>query len=196
MATFPQHLTRLFRRFAHREDGVMVAEVILVLPVFIFCIVGCYTYWDAFRSLNSAQKATYTVSDMLAREMQPVNDTYLRGLHDVMEYMMGDELPVDMRISSITFSGVRNQFEVEWSRSPYNEMPELDTTSLQPLTQYIPILADGDSVILMETNVDFVPAFAASPKFSMYVGDQEFQQFIVTRPRFIPRICLEGVACG
>lgn len=185
-----------FRRFGRNEDGVMAAEVILTFPVFMFCIMGIYTYWDAFRALNTAQKATYTVSDMITREQRPVDETYLRGLHDVLEYMTGNELPVQMRVSSITYSGVRERYEIDWSRSPYNEMPQLTTTSLQPLAQHIPMLADGDSIILVESNLEFTPAFQKTPAFFMYLGDQVFQQFIVTRPRFVPRICLKNVPCG
>lgn len=196
MATLSHRLKARLRRFVQRQEGVMAAELILVMPVFLFAIIGTYTYWDAFRALNSALKASYTVSDMIAREMRPVDDTYLLGLHDVMQYMVGNDLPVEMRVSSITYSELRQRFEVEWSRSPNNDLPQLDTTSLQPLAQHIPILADGDAIILMETNVEFTPAFAETPSAFMYLTDEVFTQFIVTRPRFVPRICLKDVACG
>ena len=194
--TVAKYLSGTVRKFARREDGVMAIEVILTIPVFIFCTMGVYTYWDAFRSLNTSQKATYTISDMISRETRPISMAYLTGLHDLLQYMVGDELPVEMRVTSITFSGVRNQFEVVWSRSPNNEMPELTTESLQGLAQHIPMVADGDSVTLVESNMEFTPAFEESPAFFMYLGEEVFQQFIITRPRFVPRICLEGAACS
>ncbi len=190
MAKLSETFMSSARRFFRREDGIMAAETLLVVPVFIWAIIGAFTYWDAFRSLNTSQKATYTVSDLITREMIPVDAAYLNGLHDVMQYMVGDDLPVEMRISSVVFSGVRNRYEVEWSFSPYGEMPPYNTATLQAVAFRIPLLADGDSIVLVETEVDFTPAF------SMYVGEQMFQQFIVTRPRFVPRICLENVACG
>lgn len=191
-----ERLKHLAGRFFRREDGVMAAEVILTFPVFAFCTIGLYTYWDAFRSLNTAQKASYAISDMITREGRPVNEAYLRGLHDVMQYMVGPELPVQMRFSSITYSGVREQYEIVWSRSPHNEMVTLTTETLQAKVDDIPTLADGDSIVLLETFVDFTPAFGETPAYFMHVGDQEFENFIVTRPRFVPRICLEDVACG
>lgn len=194
--TLARCLTRPLRRFFRREDGVMALEVILTLPVFIFCTMGMYTYWDAFRSLNTAQKATYTVSDMISRETRPISTTYMRGLHDVLQYMVGNNLPVEMRVTSITYSAVRNRYEVDWSRSPYNKMTPLTTTTLQSLVQHIPMLADGDSVVLVESNMRFTPAFQETPAFFMYLGNEVFQQFIVTRPRFVPRICLEGITCS
>lgn len=191
-----ERLKHLAGRFFRREDGVMAAEVILTFPVFAFCTIGLYSYWDAFRSLNTAQKASYAISDMITREGRPVDEAYLQGLHDVMQYMVGPELPVQMRFSSITYSGVREQYEIVWSRSPYNEMVTLTTETLQAKVDDIPTLADGDSIVLLETFVDFTPAFGETPAYFMHVGDQEFENFIVTRPRFVPRICLEDVACG
>lgn len=176
--------------FRRQENGTLSAEVVLALPVFIWCIFGMYTYWDAFRSLNTTQKASFTISDLITREMEPVTTTYLNGLHDVLQYMVSDKLPVQLRVTSVTFSGPRNRFEVEWSRSPNGEMPQLTTTSLQALAPKIPMLADGDSIILVETRAEFTPFF------DLYLTDDEFEQFIVTKPRFVPRICLDGVACG
>lgn len=189
-------MKRMAHGFFRREDGVMAAEVILTFPIFAFCTIGLYTYWDAFRSVNTAQKAAYAISDMITREGRPVNEEYLDGLHDVMQYMVGPELPVEMRFSSIVYSGVRDRYEIVWSRSPHNEMPELNTATLQGLTDDIPTLADGDSIVLLETHVDFTPAFGETPAFFMHVGDREFENFIVTRPRFVPKICLEDEPCG
>ncbi len=186
----------LLRRFGREEQGIMAVEFVLTLPVFLFAIFGIYTYWDGYHAMNTAQKATYTVADLVSRQKRELNDQFFQGMHNLMEYLTGDNLPVEMRITSVTYSGVRNQFEVEWSRSPYNEIPELTTESLQPLAQHIPMMADGDSVILVEANLQFKPAFAETPAFYMYLGEQEFKQFIVTRPRFVPHLCLQNVYCG
>lgn len=183
-------------RFWRRDDGIMAAELILVLPIFMFCTITLYSYWDAFRALNASQKASYTVSDMIARTMQPVNTAYIDGLRSTMQYMIGDTMPVSMRVTSVTWSAVRNRYEVEWSHSPNGRLPPLNTTTLQPFAQHIPILMDGDSVIVMETNTQFRPAFARTNFFSLYLDPEDFRQFIVTRPRFVPHICMVGVACG
>lgn len=184
------------RSFGQREDGLMVTELILTLPIFIFCIIAVYTYWDAYRVLNAAQKATYTVSDLLSRERRAIEEGYIEGLHDLTEYMLGDNLPVQMRVTAITYSGVRNRYEVIWSRSPNGEKPVLTTETLQAHTQHIPMLADGDSIVLVETDVQFKPAFAETPAFAMYLGEQVFKNFIVTRPRFLPRICIVDSPCA
>jgi hypothetical protein len=184
------------QRFWRRDDGIMAAELVVVLPVFLFCTLGMYTYWDAFRSLNTLQKATYTVSDMIARTMQPVNGPYIEGLRDTLQYMVGDKLPVTMRVSSVTWSAARNRYEIKWSRSPSEALPRLTTATLQVLANQIPILSDGDTVIIVESNSRFRPIFARMELAGMLLEAQDFQQFIVTRPRFVPQVCLTGVECS
>jgi hypothetical protein len=87
-----------------------------------------------------------------------------------------------MRVTSITYSGVRNRFEVLWSRSPYNAMPQLTTNTLQNYRTKIPNMTDGDTVVILETALPY------KPSFSVGMPDQVFRQFIVTRPRFYPRV--------
>lgn len=179
-----------FKRFWRRDDGIMAAEAVIVLPLFLFCTITMYSYWDAYRSLNSSQKASYTVSDMITRTMKEVSPSYIDGLRNTMQYMVGNDLPVTMRVSSVAWSGVRNRFEVQWSRSPNNSLPRLTTTTLLPLIGSIPTMADGDTVIIVETNTRFRPAFARTNFFALYLDPQDFKQFIVTRPRFVPAVAL------
>ncbi len=196
MKRFTDRIKSGLRSFWRRDDGLLVAEFVLAVPIFIFCTITMYSYWDAFRSLNTTQKASYTVSDMIARTMQPVSVGYLTGLRDTMQYMVGDNLPVKMRVSSVTWSAVRERYEIKWSRSPKNAMPVLTTATLQQLTDKIPILSDGDTVIVLETISQFRPVFARSDFFWLYLEPQDFRQFIVTRPRFVPQVCLTGVVCS
>ena len=113
-----------------------------------------------------------------------------------MQFLVGDNLPVSMRVSSVTWSQARNRYEIKWSRSPGNAMPRLTTATLQTLSQHIPILADGDTVIVVETNTQFRPAFARLNIAENFLEAQDFSQFVVTRPRFVPQVCLTGVVCS
>lgn len=195
MKTLKSFLASRLARFWRRQDGLMAAEFVLVLPLFMFCTISMYSYWDAFRSLNTVQKASYTVSDMIARTMLPVNDAYLLGLRNTMQYMVGPTLPVNMRISSVTFSALRNRYEIGWSRVPGGGRAVLTTATLQPLVRYIPTIEDGTSVIVLETTTRFKPLFARADLFGLFLDESDFQQFIVTPPRWLPKVCLTGVAC-
>ena len=177
-------------RFRRDEKGLIATELAVVLPVFIFSIFGVYTLWDAYRMLNTSAKAAYTVSDLLSRETRTVNDAYLTGLHNTMQYLVGDRLPVKTRFTSIIYSDARKQFEVQWSRSPFGKMPQLTTSSLQAYKDKIPNMADGDAIILVESEAHF------TPMMTEFLVEKNFEEFVVTRPRFVPKLCHADVYCG
>ena len=156
-----------------------------------------YTHLDVYkRQVNVSQKAAYTVSDMLSREMVTLPTTYVDGMQTLMGYLVGNTTGIRMRVTSVTYNSTKKQYQVEWSRSPNNAMPQLTTTTIANLASSIPTLADGDHVMLVETEVDYTPPFDIDMgDFSINIGNRVIKQFIVTRPRFVPKICLTGVTC-
>ena len=182
-------LRRPLRSFLREDRGSVVAEAVIVLPVFLWAYLALFTYWDAFRSLNTVQKASYTVSDMVSREMLGISTSYVDGLDRMMEYLVDDGQNVSMRLTSVTWSATNNRFEVHWSRSPGNAMIPLTTTTLLPLASKIPTMAAGDYVVILEVLVPYAPTF------SIGMNDMNFEEFIVTRPRFLPCLPLDNIIC-
>lgn len=179
------------RKFGRDETGSLVVEAVLVLPFMLWAYLALFVYWDAFRSMNTVQKASYTVADMLSREMIAVNPaTYFDGMDAMLEYMIDPDQNASLRVTSIKWSAANNRNEVMWSRSPGSAMPLLTTTTLQPLATRIPNMSDGDYVVLVEVSVNY------NPSFNVGMPGQTLKQFIVTRPRFVPKICLTGVVCS
>lgn len=183
--------TRLIRRFLREERATIMAEAVIVLPFMFWAYLGLFVYWDAYRVMNKVQKASYTVSDMLSREMVTITDAYITGMDTLMESLIDRDQNVGMRVSSVTWSEVNNQFELHWSRTTDStHLPQLTTSSLQALAGSIPAMSDGDFVVIVETRVDYTPAFDVG------MDQQVLEQFIVTRPRFMPKVCLSGVSCA
>lgn len=182
-------LAKTLRRFCREEEGTLLAEAVLVLPFLLWSYLALFVYWDAYRAINTVQKAAYTVSDMLSREMVTISDTYIVGMDKMMEYLIDQDQDAQIRVTSVTWSQINNRYEVHWSRTPGNGMPALTTTTIANLADRIPRLADGDYVVLFEVQVNYHPAF------NVGINDQVLRQFIVTRPRFVPKVCLSGVAC-
>lgn len=177
-------------RFLKNESGAVMVEAVIVLPLMIWAYLALFVYWDAYRSVNTSQKAAYTISDMLSREMITLPTNYITGMRDLMAYLVDDDQTVKIRVTSVTWSEINNRFEVDWSRSPDNAFPQLTTATIQELAPRIPALADGDRVMLVETEVSYHPAFDVG------LSDEVLKQFVVTRPRFIPKICMTGVTCS
>ncbi len=178
-------------RFARDEGGTVIAEAVIVLPLFVWAYIALFVYWDVFRSMNTVQKAAYTVSDMISREKNKLGITtaYVTGMKQVMEYLIDADQNVRMRVTSVSWSDPNQRFEVHWSRSPGNTMTPLTTTTLQGYAYEIPKMLAGDYVVVVEVEVDFQPAFDVG------LAPQTFRQFIVTRPRFLPCIALDNIPC-
>lgn len=186
-----------FRDFARDERGTVMVEALIVLPILIWSYLALFVYWESYRAVNTMQKAAYTISDMISRENVAISNDYIPGMRDVMEYLNNGRTDVKLRVSSVTYSEADDEFQVHWSRSPDHAMPELTTEDLRqfvvcddPLDLrfcLIPDMADGDYVVIVEANTVYRPAFDVSG-----LGETVLSQFIVTRPRFLPRICLPG----
>lgn len=176
-------------RFARDEGAAVIAEAVIVLPLFLWAYIALFVYWDAFRSMNTVQKAAYTVSDMISREQDGIQSDYIDGMKKVMEYLIDEDQNVRLRVTSVTWSAPNNRFEVHWSRAPGNLMTPLTTASLQNYVAQIPNMAAGDYVVLVEVEVDYQPGFDVG------LPNQTFHQFIVTRPRFLPCIALDNISC-
>ena len=147
-------LRKILRRFGTDETGTLMAESVLVLPFMLWSYLALFVYWDAYRSLNSMQKASYTLSDMISRERSAVTEAYLTGMDSIIEHMIDQDQDARIRITEISWSQLNNRYEVFWSRSPHNAMPQLTTGSLGTIADRLPVLADGDHVVLVEVAVD------------------------------------------
>ncbi|MBN2629071.1 MAG: hypothetical protein JXR75_00860 [Rhodobacteraceae bacterium] len=184
------------RGFAREEDGLVATEMILMFPLYLFAIMGTYTYWDAWDVVNRSQKAAYTVSDLITRQYAPVSEDYVEGLFGTMSYMMGPSLPTETRITSIFYNGTDDTYEVIWSRASGGTFSPLTTDTVLTIESHLPDLADGDSIVVVETITDFEPLMGESVYafIEPLAGDKK--HVVVTRPRFVPKICMLDVACG
>jgi Flp pilus assembly protein TadG len=195
-------------RFRRDERGVLMAETVIMLPLLIWSYLALYVYWDVYSMANRSQKAAYTISDMISREMNTTSLTtsYITGMRDLMEYLIGTEDTVRIRVSSLTYSSTKKRYEVDWSVSPGSAFPALTTANLtKATTDRVPTLADGDRVMVVETEVDYSPAFSGvgavldvglDEPITVGLTDTVMKQFIVTRPRFVPKICMTGFTCS
>lgn len=185
--------------FIRDERGNVLAEAVVILPMIIWSYLAFFVYWDAYKTTNVAQKAAFTVADLISREQVTLPETYVPGMLNLLRYMVGDQAGTNIRVTSLLFSegavvnpGVADPDDktmVQWSVSPNNAMtPYTDATLLSVLDD-IPAMFDGDSVILVETTTAF------NPMFDVGMSSRQVTNFVVTRPRFLPKICMTGFTC-
>jgi Flp pilus assembly protein TadG len=187
-----KYLPSPFKRFAREERGAILLETIIVLPILLWALFAMAAYWDIYRTINRQQKAAYAVADVIARQ-ETVTPAYVDAMDDVVKYMLDGDQDVKVRLTSVGFDAVTNKFVVKWSRSPGSALPALTNTTLQALTPKIPAMTASSTIMLLETEIYYVPNINVPLTDAMGVEPQTLKQFIVTRPRFRSRVCLSTV---
>lgn len=195
-------LTNRLRSFARDENGIILVESLIMLPLLIWALVAIFIYWDVFRTINMSQKAAYSIADLLSRQKAQISTSYADGLQNILVFLTPGGHPVKMRITSFECDSptgtsnicdtTKGSYKLLFSFSPGNKINALTQADIQAWKTKIPIMSHKDSVFVVETQVDFksqIPTVLAG--LLIGVKDQSFGQFIVTRPRHI-RLCLQG----
>lgn len=191
--------------FLKDERGSAIIEFVIVFPMLVWSFLGIFLFWDAFKGINGAQKASFIVADALSRSSDRVTTNYLDGMADLLAYLANAEAArgegVRLRVTSISWDATNNRHLVDWSYSADNARPILTNDMLNTIAVQIPTLTAAETVILVETEIDYNPPLAGgrvggeSRFYTMGIGSRTLGEFVVIRPRFIPRICLQGVTC-
>ena len=196
------------RAFLKDESGVILAEVLILLPILIWGFIALVVYWDLFRVMNVSQKAAYSIADLVSRQKTEVSEDFIKGLPKLLGFLTSDAAGSRLRITSLQMVegpntppnpvfDANDDFCLLFSRSsdpsdlsikPYTQ------ADLKSLAPQIPNMDELESVVSVETWVDYAPAFDTGVlNVAPGVSDQTFYQFIVTRPR-IRRVRLAGQA--
>lgn len=198
-------LKNRFTSFLRDESGLILVEGLIMLPLLIWALVAMFIYWDVFRTINVSQKTAYSIADLLSRQRTEISTSYADGLQNVVDFLTPGGHPVKVRITSFqcnspngttaeqVCNSARGSYTWLFSRSPGNKVPELTQADIQAWKgTRIPTLVHGESVFVVETQVDFKAQLPVALMGLMIgVEDQSFGEFIVTRPR-ARRLCLEG----
>lgn len=180
-----QALRRL-RKTLRREDGSISVEAMLMLPLLIWCFLGAYVFYDAYRAQFVNGKASYTIGDILSRETNYVTPEYLDSIFNLHQVLVGRPVPVRLRVSVITYDEDADSFSVIWSenRGGGGTITDADLTGM---ASQIPEMADNSRAIVVQTSMEYQPIYAAG------IGDMQFDDLIVTRPRFAGQLCWNTV---
>lgn len=170
----------LLKRLGRDERGVSAVEFALLLPVMLALLLGSVTVFDLFRTEQSAEKATFTVGDMMSRTKTSISQNDLKLMVAFIDNTVEHQGDARLRVSSI--SNINGQLKVDWSRSEGNTAVAMGNVSLDG----IPQMAAGDSVILTEA---FVPHRAFVPVAGL--DHIVYHNRAVHRPRFVGRIAFQ-----
>ena len=186
-----------FRPFSEDQRGSLSVEAVLILPILFWAICATYTFFHAFKVQNAANRANYTISDILSRETDLVNADYINGLHNLYEYMSRNrDGGTWIRVSVVTCrtrcDKENRQLVMEWSQAT-GSATAYGSSDIGSLEQYIPQLPKGDSLTMVETSSDYEPMFQGIvPNF----GSRKLVSQSVTRPRFTQQLVWDDGSGG
>ena len=185
-------------RFANDEKGSLSIEAVFAFPMLFWAATALFTFFDAYKVQNASYRGNYTISDMISRETEPIDQTYVDGLHQVFRFMThtGPETSW-LRVSVVKCNSdcgdeAARDLEFVWSHSAGGAR-SLTAADLPFFADKIPLMAFGDPLILVETSRQYRPPFASA---LVSFAERNLVSHVVTRPRFANQVCWETCVTG
>jgi len=174
------------RAFRKDTDASVSIEFAFYLPALLFIFAAIYTYFDAFKQESANLKAAYTVSDLISRETNAVNNDYIDSMHNLTKLLIRSDSSISLRISVIRWDDDDDRYYVDWSVNRGTALTSWTDATIYNVEDDLPTMPDQERVILVETQNDVDAAFKIG------LPDMEIYNFVFTRPRFAPQIVFEG----
>lgn len=181
-------------RFREEASGVMTVEMVVILPGLFWMITTSYELYEVHRYKAARVKATYTVADMLSREMLPVDDAYIDAAKIVFDEVTTDDGSNQVRFTVVHFEGATNTYGVRWSEvRGEGDLNPLTTADVANAHAELPILTGGEELIIVESASTYQPTFEYPGLNNSYTVNTQ----IFTGIRFSSQLCwATGSACG
>lgn len=210
------------RGFKRDTSGMMIVEAVIILPALVWTFIAFSVFWDAYRTINQAQKATFALADVISRERAQISSSYARSYARIFAYVAEvpgnlnaisfTSGPMVVRVTSASYTQGATPSDPGtlarmWSMSSDTaRMPLHTDASLASIINKIPVMLDGDSIVIVETRLRWQPKVTGSAvaglvggRTSAWLTTRDIDTFTTVRPRFVPKLCFLGtgmtVAC-
>lgn len=184
--------------FREKEDGSISIELLLCVPILLWCLLATIVYFDAYKTKAETYRAALTIADMFSREQASIDRFFLDGAHGLLHSMSKSNSDPELRASVYTFDDPDGDgngiFRLIWSRNRDMgaNLVGGDLLDLQQADR-LPIMAHDDRAFLIETRTIYKPPFSIGIGFFQPTSLDivEFDTFKVTRPRFASGTCFD-----
>ncbi len=183
-------IAKRYKSFRSEQSGSASVEAVFAFPILLWAATGTFTFFDAYKAQNATYRANYTISDMISRETKSIDYNYVNGLFKVYRYMTFAETEDSwIRVSQLQCVSQCNDEEnrlltFDWSRG-VNGARDLTNADFEFYADKIPLLAQSDRLVLVETSLNYKPIFN---NFLVDFPERDIESYVVTRPRFAPQI--------
>ena len=76
---------RYLKRFSRKESGVISVEAVMIYPLLFWGMCASYTFFDGYKQSSRNLKASYAIADVISRERNDINATYMDTLYDLLQ---------------------------------------------------------------------------------------------------------------
>ena len=190
-------------RFARAEGAGLSVEAVIVFPFLLWTLAATHVFWDGFRTVTVALKATYTISDMMSRKPLELDQPTVDGMHEMLDFLTGSgraggtgrDGSAALRVSVVRLAitgqtpvkdgpdTVVTELRLECSETVGGVEAVSDIAQLKP---HVPPMAPADRAIVVET---FVPW---APLSDVGLAARSIEHVAVTRPRYVGEVCWDG----
>lgn len=170
-------MKHLLKQFLRDTSAAVSLEAVIVFPILVWAWIGTFAFFDAYRVYNTSIKATFTIADLISRQEEEdrVGFDDLDGMAAMLATMIRDTDGVEMRVTQIQRL-TTEAYCVDFSYGTGTQA-RLFTANLAGFEDQLPQMASGERVILVESFIDYEPAF------NVGLNDLTFENFTLTRPR-------------
>lgn len=174
-------ISRRLRLFRDDTNASVTVEFALMMPILFWAYGASYVFFDGYRQSAINLKTAYTIGDVLSRETQAIDDTYIDGVYALQGLLIRTNASRSLRVSVVRWDEDTESFSLEWTatRGEIGDMSDQEAAGLQ---SKLPAISDEDRVIVVETWNTWTPPFTVG------LPTAEFQDFVFTRPRFAPQL--------
>lgn len=172
---------RLARQFAVDVRGSVSVEVAIILPVLLWAFVAMWVFFDAYKTRSTTEKAAFTISDMLSRETNSIDDTYLTSAKTLFDMLASSDSESGLRVTVISYSIAEQDYVFKWSQVKGN-INAMTGADMDDLDGMLPNMSAGETLIIVETTSTY------DPPLDVGLGELKMDTFIFTRPRFAPQL--------
>ena len=187
-------LKSLLRRLSRDEAGTVTVEFMLMTPLLAFAMVGILVFFDAQRSQSIDLKAALTIADVVSRERDVVGDDYIDGLYELHRFVNLHDKSPTLRVTLVRYhlkddingtQDVEPHFHVVWSKVRGTGKAPHDNGSIKPYVSRLPVMGDGDRLIIVETATDY------RQPIDVGLRNTEFSTFTFASPRHV-KVCFNN----
>ncbi|HKK97765.1 MAG TPA: hypothetical protein VJ928_06255 [Marivita sp.] len=179
------------RRFKNATEGSVSVEAVIMFPAMAVIFAASWVYFDVMRQQSVSIKANYTIGDIISRETEALDDQYINNLRKMMFYLTkASGQDVDLRVTVVQYDEDASRHDVVWSEKR-GDWPVLSDSDMSDYAERLPLMANSDQIILVETRDAYDPTFEVGG-----IGPFDIETYSFTRPRFASQVIFEGVNDG